>query len=260
MYGNRDESESATDEWRPEGTEEYATGPVLTDRQAETIAALDAHSRQSTAAILGIEPSTVDRHRQDGQARAVAAVRQLQYLLTESKTIREAVENAVGTTTMLADTDRTTFRGEKTTGDPLRLPEGTTLTLGTDENGNYRSKINTSSVNPRLLDTPVMEQDLEDFDPAPHQQFVSPQRSSSPSRSEVVEFVKESDDATAIEVLNPTTGDEIDELDVLQSFSLEVDLQEWELVEVGELIYEQVAEADPDRPLLFHRVQEDQQD
>ena len=86
MAGNDDSTEDDEQEWRPDQAADYTGGPVLTDRQAETIATLDAtDSRESTAALLGITGSTVDDHRQDGQARAVAAIQQLRRLLDNSR-------------------------------------------------------------------------------------------------------------------------------------------------------------------------------
>lgn len=101
MYSNMmDEHGSQTvsdrDASRPDRTEAFAAGPVLTERQAETIAALDSHSRQGAAALLDISPSTVDDHRQDGQARVIAAIRQLCRLLDDSATIRSAVDAEFG--------------------------------------------------------------------------------------------------------------------------------------------------------------------
>jgi hypothetical protein len=95
-----DGDESAAErpqEWQPEQAERYAAGPVLTDRQAETIAALDAtQSRQGTAALLDISASTVDDHRQDGQQRVIAAIRQLRTLCAHSETIRAAITDEFG--------------------------------------------------------------------------------------------------------------------------------------------------------------------
>jgi hypothetical protein len=97
MSENGDSTDGDEHEWRPKRTEDYADGPVLTNRQAETIATLDASdSRASTAALLGIGATTVDDHRQDAQANAVAAIQQLRQLLGSSETIRQAVENELG--------------------------------------------------------------------------------------------------------------------------------------------------------------------
>lgn len=82
MSENGDSTDGDEHEWQPNRTEDYADGPVLTNRQAETIATLDASdSRASTAALLGIGATTVDDHRQDAQANAVAAIQQLRQLL-----------------------------------------------------------------------------------------------------------------------------------------------------------------------------------
>jgi DNA-binding CsgD family transcriptional regulator len=104
MAGNNDSTEDSEQEWRPDQAADYTGEPVLTDRQAETIATLDVmDSRESTAALLGITSSTVDDHRQDGQARAVAGIQQLRKLLDDSETIRQTVENAFRPTEVLLD-------------------------------------------------------------------------------------------------------------------------------------------------------------
>jgi DNA-binding CsgD family transcriptional regulator len=95
---NGDESAAERpQEWRPDQAGRYAAGPVLTERQAETIAALDGtQSRQGTAALLDISASTVDDHRQDGQQRVIAAIRQLRTLCAHSETLRAAVTDEFG--------------------------------------------------------------------------------------------------------------------------------------------------------------------
>lgn len=223
------ENDSDTGEWRPEEIEDYEEGPVLTDRQAATIATLDTHSRKSTAALLGIEPSTVDTHRENGQKRAVAAIRQLQYLLTESETIQEEVKDELG---------RVDFTYNKRGPTPEE----------TFPNIPEENLVDKSKIDPRLLDEPLMELDLDAFDLGMYQ-YPSPS-STTPTYSGILDFVLKSGEAKEIEFLDATTGTDIEELEVLHSFSLESNLKRWELIGAAEVIYKQIAESDCDYPLL----------
>lgn len=237
MGDDGDSTDEGEQEWRPDQTEDYADGPILTDRQAETIAALDAtNSRESTAALLGITTSTVDDHRQDAQANAVAAIRQLQQLLGSSETIRQAVESElrqVGPPFAASDRSESAF------------PH-----LSTEDMVDWKR------VNPRLLDTPVMEQDLDAFEP-PEGQFVSQQQGTDP-RVGIVQFLHKHKDAKEIEVGIPTTGentDDGDNLEVITSASLDEIETDWERHEVAELIAEQIAERGSDLPVAIRHVE-----
>jgi DNA-binding CsgD family transcriptional regulator len=237
MSGDSDSSHEGEQEWRPDRTEDYADGPVLSDRQAETIATLDAtDSRASTAAILGIAASTVDSHQRDAQARTVAAIHQLRQLLENSETIRQAVETELGhVEPLVAESDHS---------------ESAFPNLSTED------MVDWNRVNPRLLDTPVVEQDLDAFEP-PEGQFISQQPGTDPTR-EIVQFLRKHEDAKEIEVVVPTAGENTgnaDDLDVIASVSLDEISMGWERHDVAELLAEQIAERGPDLPVVFRRVE-----